>query len=105
VGPRAGQKLFTLQSVPAREPESEQQGDGRSAAKARGFSLHADLDIPPHQREKLERCVPLREQATDCSAAIRADFLRPGLLHAQDCARQEPHVPNRRRPLCRVPAT
>ena len=55
VGPRAGQKLFTLQTVPAREPESEQQGDGRGAANAGGFSLHADLDIQPHQREKLER--------------------------------------------------
>ena len=55
VGPRAGQKLFTLQTVPAREPESEQQGDGRGAANADGFSLHAGLDIQPYQREKLER--------------------------------------------------
>jgi ribosomal protein S27E len=35
VGPRAGQKLFTLQTVPAREPEPEQQGDHRDAANAR----------------------------------------------------------------------
>lgn len=55
VGPRAGQKLFTLQTVPAREPDPEQQGDGRGAANAGGFSLHAGLDIQPHQREKLER--------------------------------------------------
>jgi hypothetical protein len=55
VGPRAGQKLFTLQTVPAREPEPEQQGDHRGAANADGFSLHAGLDIQPHQREKLER--------------------------------------------------
>jgi Putative transposase len=55
VGPRAGQKLFTLQTVPARGEESEQQGDGRGAANAGGFSLHAGLDIQPHQREKLER--------------------------------------------------
>jgi ribosomal protein S27E len=55
VGARAGQKLFTLQTVPAREPEAEQQGDGRGAANAAGFSLHAGLDIQPHQREKLER--------------------------------------------------
>ena len=54
VGPRAGQKLFTLQTVPPRE-EPEQQGDPRGAAKAGGFSLHAGLDIQPHQREKLER--------------------------------------------------
>jgi len=55
VGPRAGQKLFTLQTVPAREPEPEQQGEHRGAANAGGFSLHAGLDIQPHQREKLER--------------------------------------------------
>ncbi len=55
VGPRTGQKLFTLQTVPARAEESEQQGDHRSAANAGGFSLHAGLDIQPHQREKLER--------------------------------------------------
>jgi hypothetical protein len=54
VGPRAGQKLFTLQTVPPRE-EPEQQGDHRGAANAGGFSLHAGLDIQPHQREKLER--------------------------------------------------
>jgi len=55
VGPRTGQKLFTLQTVPARAEEAEQQGDHRSAANAGGFSLHAGLDIEPHQRAKLER--------------------------------------------------
>jgi hypothetical protein len=54
VGPRTGQKLFTLQTVPPRE-EPEQQGDPRDAAHALGFSLHAGQDIQPHQREKLER--------------------------------------------------
>jgi hypothetical protein len=54
MGPRAGQKLFTLQTLPARE-EVDQQGDHRGAANAGGFSLHAGVDIPPHLREKLER--------------------------------------------------
>ena len=54
VGPRAGQKLFTLQTVPARQ-EEDQQGDCRGAATAGGFSLHAGLDIAPHQRAELER--------------------------------------------------
>jgi hypothetical protein len=54
VGPRAGQKLFTLQTVPSRE-QAELQGDSRGAANAGGFSLHAGLDIQPQQREKLER--------------------------------------------------
>ena len=51
VGPRAGQKLFTLQTLPAR-PELE---ENPSAARAGGFSLHAGVDIAPQQREKLER--------------------------------------------------
>ena len=55
VGPRAGQKLFTLQPVPAREGEAEQQGDHRGAANAGGFSLHAGIDFEPQQRTKLER--------------------------------------------------
>lgn len=54
VGPRAGQKLFTLQTVPAR-PAEDQQGNHRGAAKAGGFSPHAGLDIEPQQRAKLER--------------------------------------------------
>jgi len=54
VGPRAGQKLFTLQTVPAR-PEEDLQSDHREAANAGGFSLHAGLDIGPQQRAKLER--------------------------------------------------
>jgi hypothetical protein len=56
VGPRAGQKLFTLQTLPASAvPEAEQQGDHRGAAQAGGFSLHAGIDIEPGQRQKLER--------------------------------------------------
>jgi len=54
VGPRTGQKLFTLQTVAAWQDEC-QQGDPRGAANAGGFSLHAGLDIAPHQRAKLER--------------------------------------------------
>ena len=53
VGPRAGQKLFTLQTLPARLPALLEDPNG--AARACGFSLHAGVDIAPHQREKLER--------------------------------------------------
>jgi hypothetical protein len=53
VGPRAGQKLFTLQTVPPRLHGLE--GDPNGAARAGGFSLHAGIDIAPHQRPKLER--------------------------------------------------
>ena len=54
VGPRARQELFTPQTVPARQDEG-QKGDHRHAANAGGFSLHADLDIEPHQCAKLVR--------------------------------------------------
>jgi len=53
VGPRAGQKLFTLQTVPPRLQGLEVDPNG--AARAGGFSLHAGVEIAPHQREKRER--------------------------------------------------
>ena len=53
VGPRAGQKLFTLQMVAPRLQGLEAEPNG--AARAGGFSLHAGVDIAPNEREKLER--------------------------------------------------
>lgn len=53
VGLRAGQKLFTLQTVSPRLKGLE--GDPNGAARAGGFSLHAGVDIGSNQREKLER--------------------------------------------------
>jgi len=56
VGPRAGQKLFTLQLLSANAiPEAQQQGGHRGAVQAGGFSLHAGIDIDPGGRQKLER--------------------------------------------------
>jgi hypothetical protein len=51
VGPRAGQKVFTLHSVAAPDDVAGHNG----AAQAGGFSLHAGLDIHTGQRTKLER--------------------------------------------------
>jgi hypothetical protein len=53
VGPRAGQKLFTLQTVHARLQGLE--GNANGAATRGGFWLHAGIDIQPGQRAKLER--------------------------------------------------
>lgn len=39
VGPRTGQKLYTLQTAPPRLPRME--GDANGAARAGGFPLHA----------------------------------------------------------------
>ncbi|MGI8843407.1 MAG: transposase [Gemmatimonadaceae bacterium] len=48
-GPREGQKVFTLQTMPA-EPE----GPRRDVAEASGFSLHAGVAAQGSQRDKLE---------------------------------------------------
>jgi len=49
-GPREGQKVFTLQTLPA-EPD----GPRPEVAESSGFSLHAGLAAKPSQRDKLER--------------------------------------------------
>ena len=51
MGPRAGQKVFTLQAVPAEPPEEPTKG----VAQAAGFSLHAGIGIEADARGKLER--------------------------------------------------
>ena len=50
VGPRAGQKVFSLQTVPARGEELR-----KGVAQYAGFSLHAGIGVEADQREKLER--------------------------------------------------
>jgi Putative transposase len=50
VGPRAGQKVFSLQTVPARE-----EGARKSAAQYAGFSLHGGIGVEADERGKLER--------------------------------------------------
>jgi hypothetical protein len=51
VGPQAGQKVFTLQTLPPADDES----DGGSVGKISGFSLHAGVSAKAHERRKLER--------------------------------------------------
>jgi len=50
VGPQAGRKVFTLQTLPACE---ESLDDGVS--KVADFSLHAGVASRAHERQKLER--------------------------------------------------
>ena len=52
VGPQAGRKVFSLQTLPARAPE-DQFAD--SVGKVAGFSLHAGVAAKAHERKKLER--------------------------------------------------
>ena len=48
-GPREGQRVFTLQTLPA-EPD----GPRREVAESSGFSLHAGIAAKASQRDKLE---------------------------------------------------
>ena len=52
VGPQAGRKVFTLQTLPACDPED---AFGDSVGKVVGFSLHAGVAAKAHERKKLER--------------------------------------------------
>jgi hypothetical protein len=51
VGPQAGRKVFTLQTLPACEPEDYAD----TAGKVSGFSLHAGVAVRSDERKKLER--------------------------------------------------
>ena len=79
-GPRAGQKLFTLQTVLPR-PLAE-EADANGAVHAGGFSLHAGVYIAPSQREKLERLcryVSRPPVATERLALTASDHVRYAL--------------------------
>ncbi len=51
VGPQAGRKVFTLQTLPACETDD----DVDSVGKVSGFSLHAGVAARADERKKLER--------------------------------------------------
>ena len=51
VGPQVGRKVFTLQTLPACEPDDYAD----TAGKASGFSLHAGVAARSDERKKLER--------------------------------------------------
>jgi hypothetical protein len=51
LGPRAGQKVLTLQTVPSRNAQQTLQ----RCANVQGFSLHAEVRCAMNQRKKLEQ--------------------------------------------------
>ena len=51
LGPRAGHKVLSLQTVPSRQADPTQPG----CVNAHGFSLHAGVRCAAHQRKELER--------------------------------------------------
>lgn len=52
LGPRAGQRARQYGAVP---DEDEAPAPGRCHARQDGFDLHADVWVPAHQRDRLER--------------------------------------------------
>lgn len=54
LGPNAGRKAFTLQTVPG---VASAEDDAGGAAKAAGFSLHAGVATAAHERENV--CVAI----------------------------------------------
>ncbi len=52
VGPQAGRKVFTLQTLPGCDPEDQ---FGEPVGKVAGFSLHAGVSAKADERKKLER--------------------------------------------------
>ena len=71
VGARAGQKVYSLQTVPAREDEPR-----KGVAQYAGFSLHAGIGVEADQRAKLETTHSLREPSAGGHRAARSH--RPG---------------------------
>ncbi len=51
MGPQAGRKVFTLQTLPAYDLE---EPFGGAAGQVTGFSLHAGVAARANEREKLE---------------------------------------------------
>lgn len=52
VGPQQGRKVFTLQTLPARDPD---EPFTNAVGKVAGFPLHAGVAAKAHERKKLER--------------------------------------------------
>ncbi len=72
VGPQAGRKVFTLQTLPACDPE-DQFSD--TVGKVAGFSLHAGVAARARERQKLERiCRPAVSGRSACRLRPMATF-------------------------------
>lgn len=82
-GPREGQKVFTLQTMPA-DPQSAAR---RDVAESTGFSLHAGVAAKGSQRDKIEHLARKHCAAPDRHRPACADGAWPGALCAEDSSR------------------
>jgi len=92
-GPREGQKLFTLQTLPA-EPDAPRP----EVAEGSGFSLHAGVAAKASQRDKVERLaryVSRPPVATGRLSLTRGGNVRYALTNRQDCRFARPQAARR----------
>ena len=78
VGPQAGRKVFTLQTLSACDPE-EQYSD--TAGKIAGFTLHAGVAARSDERKKLERLC--RYISRPAVSEMRLSLTSSGNIHYQ----------------------
>ena len=72
VGPQAGRKVFTLQTLPASEPYDY----ANAAGKVSGFSLHAGVAARADERKKLERLSEGGPAVTSAGRPLRKSGFR-----------------------------
>src|SRR3954466_9249830 len=73
LGPHAGQKVLSLQTVPSRAADSQQPG----CVNAHGFSLHLAVRCGAHQRKELERLCRYITRPAKSQRAAQAQPRRP----------------------------
>jgi ribosomal protein S27E len=92
-GPREGQKVFTLQTLPA-EPDAPRP----DVAESSGFSLHAGIAAKASRRDKVERLaryVSRPPVATERLSLTRGGNVRYALTNRQDCRFARPQAARR----------
>jgi hypothetical protein len=62
LGPRAGQKVLSLQIVPSQEVQPTQQ----RCVSARGFSLHAEVHCAAPEPQETRTLVPIHYPSSHC---------------------------------------
>ncbi len=80
MGPQAGQKVFSLQSVPTAAESEARTG----VAQYAGFSLHAGTAVESEQREKLERLARYVNASRGGDGPARAHAPGSRALSAED---------------------
>jgi hypothetical protein len=86
-GPRAGRKVFTLQTLPAGDDPCS-----AVAGQAAGFSLHASVAARADERKKLERLCRYISRPAVSEARLSLTPGRPGALPTQDAIPRRHHA-------------